>query len=269
MNQTEENFRRIQCYNLQESSHMRAERTVYLLDALTMAVRDSKGTWRTINGTHVKIDEATNKITAGPPALKGKNPKKIRSDIPGNPKNGEHILKEYSNEDVTVVQEPDIDYNDDRAIEERFQQFCKEYKNSKVEHALVVTTTGKVYRLDGKSYIVDITVLEDMLREAKVIHNHPDDEYSYGDCFSKRDFGLFCRTSILSLDVTSGLGRYRLKYSGPPLSEEEAWRLYDEAYGEIFHNAILTGKEIEHEQLEVMTQLSRTLRGLSLQRCKK
>lgn len=62
-------------------------------------------------------------------------------------------------------------------------QFSGKHRNSKTEHALVVTTTGKVFRLDRNSYIVDFTVLGDMLHGAKVIHNHTDYEYSYGDYF--------------------------------------------------------------------------------------
>lgn len=84
MDQTEENLQRIRYYNHQEYCRARAEQTVYLLRTLALAVRDSKstkGTWKTINGTHVKIDENTNEIIAGPPALKGKlsnRQKKIR-----------------------------------------------------------------------------------------------------------------------------------------------------------------------------------------------
>lgn len=70
MNQTEENFRRIRNYNLKESACINRNRMIHLLNTLAAAVNDSKGTWKTINGAHVKIDENTNEIIAGPPALK-------------------------------------------------------------------------------------------------------------------------------------------------------------------------------------------------------
>lgn len=86
MDWTKENLRRIRCYNLQEYCHARAEQTVYLLRTLALAltVNDSKGTWKTINGAHVKIDENTNEIIAGPPALKEKMSARQKKKKKGN-----------------------------------------------------------------------------------------------------------------------------------------------------------------------------------------
>lgn len=86
MDWTKENLRRIRCYNLQKYCHARAEQTVYLLRTLALAltVNDSKGTWKTINGAHVKIDESTNEIITGPPALKRKLSNRQKKNRKGN-----------------------------------------------------------------------------------------------------------------------------------------------------------------------------------------
>lgn len=86
MNQTEENLRRIRCYNFQEYRHTRAEQTIHLLRTLALAltVNDSKEAWKTINGTHVKIDESTKEIITGPPALKGKLSHRQKKNRKGN-----------------------------------------------------------------------------------------------------------------------------------------------------------------------------------------
>ena len=93
--------------------------------------------------------------------------------------------------EVIVTREEDIDYNDDKAVEACFHNFCIDYAKADIEHAIVITKDGEVYHLTGNSYSVDISVLGKKLNGAKVIHSHPDSEEFYGDCFCIDDFGTF------------------------------------------------------------------------------
>lgn len=182
--------------------------------------------------------------------------------------NGIHGLasgeSRYSNDKkkVKVVREPDIAYNDTKAIEARFWRFCEEHRDSDIEYALVITTDGEVYHITGDSDSVDISIIGEKLNGAKVIHNHPDNKNDYGDCFSKTDFSTYFRWSIGQLDVTSGLGRFTMKYSGNTMTAEKAVQLYDEAYNEVVNSALWGGKTIRYIQKCVMEELNAKLEHL-------
>ena len=168
----------------------------------------------------------------------------------------------YSKDHVTVVRESDIAYNDDEAVEARFLQFCKDHEDSDVEYALVITKDGEVYSITGDFDSVDISIIGEKLNGAKVIHNHPDNKNNYGDCFSKTDFSTYFRWSIGQLDVTSGLGRFTMKYSGNTMTAEKAVQLYDEAYNEVVNLALWGGKTIKYIQKCVMEELNAKLEHL-------
>ena len=106
------------------------------------------------------------------------------------------------------------------------------------------------------------SLLGTKLQGAKVIHNHPDNKNNYGDCFSKTDFSTYFRWSIGQLDVTSGLGRFTMKYSGNTMTAEKAVQLYDEAYNEVVNSALWGGKTIKYIQKCVMEELNAKLEHL-------
>ena len=170
---------------------------------------------------------------------------------------------EYSDNHVTVVREPNIAYNDDKAVEACFQKFCIDYAKADIEHAIVITKDGEVYHLTGDSYSVDISVLGEKLNGAKVIHNHPDSKEFYGDCFSVEDFSAFFKHSIHRLEFVSGLGRYSIEYNGAHITESEAVDLYNKAYTKVLDEAFHSGKAIKYRQLEIMKWLSKNLTGLA------
>ena len=170
---------------------------------------------------------------------------------------------------MTVAQEPDIAYNDDKAVETRFKKFCEECKGADIENAVVITKDGETYHFTGNSFSVDIRAIGDKLQGAKVIHNHPDSKEYYGDCFSMEDFSTFFKYRLKRLEVISGLGRYSLEYDGPFISYEEAERLYQSADDETLRKAFQTGEPREYEQLKIMEKLSEIVRGLRFGRISK
>ena len=190
-----------------------------------------------------------------------KNPKPLKGLAGGN--------TAYSNDHVTVAREPDIAYNDDKAVETRFKTFCEECKGADIENAVVITKDGETYHFTGNSFSVDITAIGDKLQGAKVIHNHPDSKDYYGDCFSMEDFSTFFKYQLKRLEVISGLGRYSLEYDGPFISYEEAKRLYQSADDETLRKAFQTGEPREYEQLKIMGKLSEIVRGLRFGRISK
>ncbi|WP_303051938.1 minor capsid protein [uncultured Dialister sp.] len=193
-------------------------------------------------------------IKAGSP----KNPKPIKGLAGGK--------TSYSNDHVTVAREPDIAYNDDKAVETRFKKFCEECKGEDIENAVVVTKDGETYHFTGNSFSVDITAIGDKLQGAKVIHNHPDSKDYYGDCFSFNDFCTFFECKLKRLEVVSGLGRYAMEYDGPFISHKEAGRLYESANEETLDNAFLSREPREYEQLVIMERLNKVVHGLKFKR---
>lgn len=193
----------------------------------------------------------------------------IKSGSPKNPKPIKGLAggkTAYSNDHVTVAREPDIAYNDDKAVETRFKKFCEEYKDADTEHAVAITKDGGAYHFTGNSFSVDITAIGDKLQGAKVIHNHPDSKDYYGDCFSIEDFSTFFEYQLKRLEVVSGLGRYAMEYDGPFISHEEAERLYESANEETLDQAFQTVEPREYEQLSIMKRLNKIVYGLKFKR---
>lgn len=196
----------------------------------------------------------------------------IKSGSPKNPKPLKGLpggKTAYSNDHVTVDQETDIAYNDDKAVETRFKKFCEECKGADIENAVVITKDGETYHFTGNSFSVDITAIGDKLQGAKVIHNHPDRKDYYGDCFSIGDFHAFFEYRLKRLEVISGLGRFVMKYDGRYISSEKAKELYQSAKEKTFTEALRTGKPIDYEQLRIMKKLNETVQGLKFWRVTK
>ncbi len=170
---------------------------------------------------------------------------------------------------MTVAQEPDIAYNNDKAVETRFKTFCEECKGADVESAVVITKDGETYHFTGNPFSVDITAIGDKLQGAKVIHNHPDSKDYYGDCFSMEDFSTFFKYRLKRLEFISGLGWYAMEYEGDPISSGEAERLYESANEETLNKAFQTVEPREHEQLSIMKRLNKIVYDLKFKRIRK
>lgn len=171
-------------------------------------------------------------------------------------KNGDSVIERIEN----------FDYNDKKAIKERFNQFAEDHINSTNEHALVIAKSGKLYTLRGGSASVDISLIgDDELKDAIVIHNHPADIFDNpGDCFSRQDFSFMCEKGIAEMHLTNKVGYYEMTYDGPRLSVEEASNLYKEARIDMFQRFFIEGGAPEQEQLETVRTLTHKLKGLKL-----
>lgn len=162
---------------------------------------------------------------------------------------------------IEDVQE--INYNSSEQIKQKFSEFVMQHRDSKEEYAGVITTDNKLYFIKGTHFNVGIDLVEDSLKDAIVIHNHPDGRDLFGDCFSKDDFSAFFQYGIKELQVFSGLGRFSMTYSGNYFLKEEAESLYDEALNKIWENAFSSRKRIAYEQLGIMQELDKMIEGLT------
>ena len=166
----------------------------------------------------------------------------------------------------TIESIEDFDYNDTKAKDYVFSYFAKAYRKADVEYACVITPENKIYEVKGGASTVGIHLVGDELKGAYITHNHPDQGGFFGDCFSKADFkGLF-KYGLKELQVSSGLGRYSMKYEGEYFKEDKAAELYDEAKKEIYEKAFQTGIDVEYEQLEIMKALNERLENLIFKR---
>lgn len=161
----------------------------------------------------------------------------------------------------------DVEYNDNKVVEQYFAYFAKKMVDEKVEKALVITAGNRLYQLTGSSGAVNITLVgEAALKGAKIIHNHPASYGVFGDAFSREDFiGMFTY-GISTLEVVSGLGRFRLRYQGKILSVAEANRIYLEAQRHVTNQAIMHGQTMEYVQLATMEHLRKILPGIIFER---
>lgn len=168
------------------------------------------------------------------------------------------------NGDSVIVNIEDFDYNDRKAIKERFNQFAVDYINSENEHALVITKSGKLYTLKGGSINVDVSLVgADELKGAIVIHNHPTDIFgNSGECFSKPDFAFMCEYAIAEMQLVNKTGRYSMSYTGGRISYNQANKFYEDAQLEAIKTAWKNNKKINDLQLETMKNLSRSLSTL-------
>lgn len=82
-----------------------------------------------------------------------------------------------------------IDSADEKAVRETLEKHEKEIVKQKNETAVIITKSGKVYRVDGVNDRVYPEVLGDELEGSVMSHNHPASETEYS--FSKDDFDLF------------------------------------------------------------------------------
>lgn len=106
--------------------------------------------------------------------------------------------------------------------------FAGKYRNEKEEHAIVISSDGRMHLChgDSKSVYPDYDLDEDDLRGSIVSHNHPEEETEYS--FSSRDVSLFLNYDIAELygcDV-----KYNYRMSRKDLSVDEFptnWNIFE------------------------------------------
>lgn len=148
----------------------------------------------------------------------------------------------------------DIDFKDDEFTDHLIKSFAKEYANSKIENAMVLSPNNKAYLISGTTGNVNVLLAGKDLIGSKVIHNHPKYKGLVGDNFSKEDFGLFFDENLVELYVVNGKGTYRLT-STRNINAEEAKNMYTKATQKYQYDHM---DEIPDDiQYETMLQLSK------------
>jgi len=153
-----------------------------------------------------------------------------------------------------------VDFDDEDAVDREIKAFRKKYASAAKEHALVVSPIGQVYELAGSSINVNIELVgKDALRNSRVIHNHtPKDK----DSFSRDDFIKYFEYELNQLEIVSGELSNVMRYKGEPITPNRAYELYNNAQHTNWQIAKDFRMSVEMEQLEIMRQLSKTMKGL-------
>lgn len=192
-----------------------------------------------------------------------------REHIDGASKSGKGLAsgKKGDTDGYSTIEKVfEVPYNDSKAVESTFSDFGKQYVDDVVENAIVVSKDNKAYLIKGTSGNVNIGLAgDDALIGAKVIHNHPDTDDMFGDCFSREDFIFFFEKNIGELQVTSHLGRYSMVYNGDKsISTIEAYELYNRAYKEALQEAFENMEPFDYGQLSTMEWISKNIEGFEL-----
>lgn len=160
---------------------------------------------------------------------------------------------------ITDIQ--DIDFSDESAVNLALDNFDSNYKDSLTEAAMIISPLGKRYELHGTRFNVNTRLIGENSRKGSIsIHNHPNTD-GMADCFSSDDFvEHFHDKAAVSWLISNGV-RYKMSYDGDWLSEDEARDLYQQAKASLFEKA-MNGFSFDLEQLEIMRELKRMLKGL-------
>lgn len=153
-----------------------------------------------------------------------------------------------------VVATMDIDFKDDVFNDKLIKSFAKEYADSKIENAMVLSPNNKAYLISGTTGNVNVLLAGQDLFGSKVIHNHPEYYGMIGDNFSREDFELFFDQHLNELYVKNGKGLYRLK-STKRITDIEAKRMYTDAMYK--YQDSLTDEVPDDIQYQTMLQLDK------------
>jgi len=153
-----------------------------------------------------------------------------------------------------------FDFCDEDAVRREIEAFCRNYSNADIEHALVISPSGQIFELAGLSGKLNIELVgKDALRGSRVIHKHsPKDK----DSFSLDDFEEYFGKGLFQLEVVCEDLHCKMRYEGEPITLSRAYELYNEARLIIWQIAKDSRMFVKMEQLEIMRQLSKTMKGL-------
>lgn len=106
-----------------------------------------------------------------------------------------------------------VDVEDIHRLEQKLNEYEDSIAGQDFESAYVVDQKGEVYRLDGESDTVDISLMEDKLEGSLVTHNHPDTDGEIGGSFSKDDILAYFAYKMKELRAVDSQYRYSFKSS--------------------------------------------------------
>jgi hypothetical protein len=170
---------------------------------------------------------------------------------------------DYESTTTMLKSVSDIDYNDKDAVMSEVNNFMDEYAYANVEHAIVITTTNKVYNMTGGQANVDISIIgAKELKDSITVHNHPliyDDEEK-DDSFSKDDIKFYLTYQTDTNYLTSGTRREMMRYKGDK-TYAEIYDIYIEARYAVLERQRDAVTRSEYEQEEINKELAKRIRG--------
>ena len=156
----------------------------------------------------------------------------------------------------------DVDFNDSNAVRIEIEEFCAKFKDAEVEHALILTKSGKAFELTGTVGAVNPEVIGLEELEGSIgAHNHPvlaGDRM--GDSFSREDVLFAARHKTGIGYLVAGDRMDAFLYSGG-LSEEDLYQVYKVAENEVLKRAWDNGLAIQWRQAEIMREIANNLEG--------
>lgn len=159
-----------------------------------------------------------------------------------------------------------IDPLNQNQVETALNDFEEKYRNSEIEHCIVITETGKVYEIHGTRYNVNTELLGDKMKNSINEHNHVTGESEYS--FSWLDFNSSIQEQSSVSVAYDEKYRYSMTdYKG--ISKDEAYNIRKKAEENVYNRIILFGEEIpdEEKQHEFIKEACRLL-GIKYERKK-
>lgn len=163
---------------------------------------------------------------------------------------------------TTIEEVLAFDFSDKQAMLKEIDSFAEQYAYAEVEHAVVFSPSGKLYKLTGTSINVNTGLVgDDDLVGSICIHNHPVDKGSdKADSFSIFDvrFAAEHKTGIDFL--VSGSRRESFVYTGT-LTADELVEEYEKAQNKALEIAFDSGDSVEYWQEAAMRVLAEDVEG--------
>ena len=168
----------------------------------------------------------------------------------------------FTDGDTIINSAEQLDFSNKASINRQLIVFLEQHSNSPVEHAIVFSPDGHVYRLTGIHGAVNTALIgENSLVGSIGAHNHPVWEgFSSGDSFSMEDVCFSVEYKTGTEFLTTGNRRYSFEYTGD-LNREEIAAAYKAARLEVQNRIFDAGESIEFIQLETMRLLASKLKG--------
>ncbi len=168
----------------------------------------------------------------------------------------------FTDGNTTINSVEPLDFSNKASINRQLFVFLEQHSNSPVEHAIVFSPDGHVYRLTGIHGAVNTALIgENSLVGSIGAHNHPVWEgFSSGDSFSMEDVCFSVEYKTGTEFLTTGNRRYSFEYTGD-LNREEIAAAYKAARLEVQNRIFDAGESIEFIQLETMRLLASKLKG--------
>lgn len=164
--------------------------------------------------------------------------------------------------DTVITAAEPFDFTNKTAINTAISIFLEQHSSSPVEHAIVISPDGHLYRLTGTNFNVNTALIgEDALIGSIGAHNHPVwPAFDQGDSFSRADVIFTVHYKTGKEYLSTGNKRYSFEYTGS-LSADEIAEAYDTAIYQAREQAFASNTILEYEQEAAMRILANSLEG--------